>query len=35
MGLFEHGNEPLVFIKGRDIIDQLCGYQLVKKDSAP
>jgi hypothetical protein len=34
-GSCEHGNEPLVHIKGREFIEQLRDYQLFKKDSVP
>ena len=31
----EHGDEPSGSIKGRDFIELLNGYQVLKKDSAP
>jgi hypothetical protein len=31
-GFCENGNEPLVFIKCGEFLDQLCGYELVKED---
>jgi hypothetical protein len=34
VGSCEHSNEPLGFIKGREFLDMLRDYQLVKKDSA-
>jgi len=34
-GCCEHSNEHSVSIKGGECINQLCDYQLVKKDSAP
>jgi hypothetical protein len=32
-GTGEHGNEPSGFIKGREFLDYLSDYQLLKKDS--
>jgi hypothetical protein len=34
-GSCEHGNEPLGSIKGRESVDLLSEYQLLKVDSAP
>jgi hypothetical protein len=34
-GISEHSNEPAGSIKGGKFFDQLSGYQLLKKDSAP
>jgi hypothetical protein len=31
-GSCEHGNEPPGYIKGREFIEQLSDYQLLKKD---
>jgi hypothetical protein len=33
-GSFEHGNKPSDSIKGREFLDQLSDYQLLKKVSA-
>jgi hypothetical protein len=33
VGFYEHGYEPLGFIKGRKFLDQLSKYLLLKKDS--
>jgi hypothetical protein len=32
VGLCDHGNEPLGFIKGGELLDQLSDYQIFKKD---
>jgi hypothetical protein len=34
-GSCEHGDEPLVSIKGKEFLDKLSDYYLVKKDFAP
>jgi hypothetical protein len=34
VGFCEHGNETSGFIKGREFLDWLCGYQHLKKDFA-
>jgi hypothetical protein len=31
----EHGNEPLHTTKGREVLDQLSDYHLLKRVSAP
>jgi hypothetical protein len=31
----EHDNETLGFIKGREFLDQLCNYQLLKRYFVP
>jgi hypothetical protein len=31
----EHGNEPSVSIKGREFLEQLSGYYLLKNNSSP
>jgi hypothetical protein len=31
----QYGNESSGFIKGREFLDQLSGYWLLKKDSVP
>jgi hypothetical protein len=33
-GSREHGNEQSCYIKGREFLDQLSDYWLLKKDSA-
>jgi hypothetical protein len=33
-GFSKYGNEPVVSIKGREFLDQLSDYQLLKKDSS-
>jgi hypothetical protein len=32
---YEHGNEPSGYIKCGELLDYLCDYRLLKKDSAP
>jgi hypothetical protein len=32
VGPFEHGNKPASYIKMKNISDQVCDYQLFKKD---
>jgi len=34
-GCYEHGNETSGSTKGREIVEQLTDYQLLKLDSAP
>jgi hypothetical protein len=35
VGSCEHGNEPSDFMKGREFLNQVNDYYLLKKDSAP
>jgi hypothetical protein len=34
-GPYNHSNEPSDFMKGEEFIEQLGGYKLLKKASAP
>jgi hypothetical protein len=35
VGSCKHSNEPLDFIKDRELLDHLNNYQLLKKDFSP
>jgi hypothetical protein len=35
MGCCEHNNDPSGTVKGMEFLENVCDYEILKKDSAP